>query len=120
LDAPRVTAETCQKCEFGGVGGTEEPCVPLHQIRKIQEDPSRVCPRVRLLPENEVAAEVAWFAVKLGGDHPLFRHAFDLQTQDMDASSRLSLFYRVIGAVSDEGIAARIKAARKRALSETE
>jgi hypothetical protein len=97
-------------------GGREEECVPRATILRIQQDPTRLCPRVELQPENEVAAEVAWFAVKLGGDHPLFGQMFTLQTSEMGAEDRLRLFYRVIGAVSDPGIAARIKAERERAL----
>ncbi len=96
-------------------GGDEEPCVPTHTLRKIQADPTRVCPRVELLPENEALAEVASFAVKLGGDHPLFDKLFDLQTAECDAEAKLAAFYRIIGAVSDTGIAARIKAERERA-----
>ncbi len=117
MDAPLVTDDVCSKCVMGGLGGTEDPCVPAHMILKIQrEDPKAYCPRVTLLEENEVAAEVAWIAVKLGGDHPLFRQTFDLVTAEMDSESRLRLFYRVLSAVSDPGVAARIKAARERAL----
>jgi hypothetical protein len=97
-------------------GGREDPCVPPHTLRKIQQDPTRVCPRFELTPENEALAETAWFAVKLGGDHPLFAKLFDLQSADLDAESRLAAFYRIISAVSDPGIAARIKAERERAL----
>lgn len=96
-------------------GGKEEPCVPTHMLLKIQKDTSRVCPRIELLPENEPLAEVASFAVKLGGDHPLFNKLFDLQTAKCDAESKLAAFYRIIGAVSDPGIAVRIKAERERA-----
>ncbi len=96
-------------------GGKEEPCVPTHTLLKIQRDPSRVCPRIELLPENEAVSEVAMFAVKLGGDHPLFDKLFDLKTAECDAESKLAAFYRIIGAVSDPGIAARIKAERQRA-----
>lgn len=96
-------------------GGREEECVPRATLLKIQQDPERVCPRIELTPDNEVAAEIAWFAVKLGGDHPLFGQLFNLQTAHMDAESRLALFYRIVAAVSDPGIAARIKAERERA-----
>jgi hypothetical protein len=85
-------------------------------LLKIQRETNRYCPRFELSPENEALAAIAWFAVKLGGDHPLFEKLFDLQTADLDHEARLAVFYRIMAAVSDEGIAARIRAARERAL----
>lgn len=97
-------------------GGREEPCVSPIVLAKIQEDPARVCPRVELLEENLPLAEIAWFAVKLGGDHALFHKLFDLHTEGLDQETKLAVFRRIVNAVSDEGIAARIKAERERAL----
>jgi hypothetical protein len=103
-----------------GRGGKEDPCVPRSTLLKIQKDPKRVCPRFELTPENAPLAELAWFAVKLGGDHPLFQMLFDMHSDGLDAEQKMAAFYRVIGAVSDPGISARIKTARERALRETE
>jgi hypothetical protein len=99
-----------------GIGGSEEPCVNRITLLKIQRESKRVCPRFELDADNEVLAAIAWFAVKLGGDHPLFSKFFDLQTAGLDNEARLAVFGRILSAVSDEGIAARIKAARERAL----
>jgi len=96
-------------------GATEDPCVPPHHLKKIQMDPKRVCPRVELTEENRTLAEIAWFAIKLGGDHPLFNKLFDLHTVELGPEQRLAIFYRIIAAVSDDGIAARIKGERERA-----
>lgn len=101
-------------------GGTEDPCVPASTILKIQRNPTRVCPRYELLEENEALAEIAWFAVKLGGDHPLFHKLFDLQSEGLSPEGKRLAFLQVIRAVSDDGIAARIKAARERALRDRE
>jgi hypothetical protein len=99
-----------------GRGGEEDPCVPRATLLKIQRDPKRICPRFELTEDNEVLAEIAWFAVKLGGDHPLFHKLFDLHTAELSPEGKRRAFLTVVRAVSDEGIAARIKAERERAL----
>lgn len=104
-------------------GGKEDPCVPRHALLKLQLNPDgsptgQFCPRFELRPENVPLAEIAWFAVKLGGDHPLFSKLFDMQAEGLDPEAKLAAFYKVINAVSNDGIAARIKAARERALRE--
>jgi hypothetical protein len=103
-----------------GIGGTEEPCVPRLTLLKIQRDPKRICPRYELTEENEALGEIAWFAVKLGGDHPLFHKLFDLHTSELSAEGKRRAFLTIIRAVSDDGIAARIKAERERALRSKE
>jgi hypothetical protein len=105
---------------MGGRGGTEEPCVNETTIRTIQaKSKTQHCPRVVLTEENEVLAEIAWFAVRLGGDHPLFEKIFNLHTVLLSHEERLAVFERVLAAVSEPGITARIKAARKRDLEES-
>jgi len=112
MDYTRVTDSMCAKCVMKG--GTEEPCVNTTMLVQLQSK-GQICPRVDLREDNEVPAQLAWFAAKLGGDHPLWHKLFDLHTSEMDPESRLNLFYAVIGAVSDPGISGRIKAARERA-----
>lgn len=97
-------------------GGKEDPCVSTLMLDKIQRETKRYCPRVDLLDDNEPLAEIAWFAVKLGGDHALFHKLFDLHTEGLDRETRLNVFRRIVMAVSDEGIAARIKAERARSV----
>lgn len=115
MDYTRVTEAMCAKCVMRG--GEEEACVAPPALVQMQAK-GQLCPRVDLLPENEVPAELAWFASKLGGDHPLFGMLFNLHTSDASKEDRLDLFFRVVDAVSDPGISGRIKAARERALRE--
>jgi hypothetical protein len=103
---------------MGGGKGTEEPCVPPHTIRKIQAE-GRICPRYVLLPENEVAAELAMIACKVGADHPLFETLFRLHTKGESKGDSLRLYYQIVAAISDDGISARIQSARERALRES-
>lgn len=117
MDYTRVTEKTCSACEMRGRGGTEEPCVNAEVIRRIQAQ-GGICPRVELREDNEIPAQLAWFASKLGGDHPLWHKLFDLHTAEATHEERLDLFFLVIDAVSDPGISARIKSARERALRE--
>lgn len=112
MDYPRVTEAICAACVMRG--GQEEPCVNRGTLLKLQAG-GRLCPRVELRDDNEVPAQLSWFAAKLGGDHPLWHKLFDLHSEQLDQQSRLNLFFAVIEAVSDEGIAGRIRAARERA-----
>lgn len=115
MDYTRVTESMCAKCVMRG--GEEEPCVPPPTLVQMQAK-GQACPRVDLAPENEVPAELAWFASKLGADHQLFEMLFALHASEASREERLDLFYRVVDAVSDPGISGRIKAARERALRE--
>lgn len=118
MDYARVTEAVCSKCVMRGLGGTEDPCVNIETIKKAQAAGS-ICPRVELREDNEIPAQLAWFAAKLGGDHPLWHKLFDLHTSDATKDERLALFFLVIDAVSDPGIASRIKFARERAVRES-
>lgn len=96
-------------------GGDEPPCVNKTMMLQLQAK-GQLCPRIELREDNEVPAQLAWFAAKLGGEHPLWHKLYDLQSASLDEDAKLRLFFAVIDAVSDPGIAGRIKAARERAV----
>jgi len=86
-------------------------------IQKIQRE-GRICPRYTIPDEDDVAAELCFFAARIGADHSVYQQLFALHTEGQPTEVKIGLFRRVLEVVSDPGIAARIKAARERALKE--
>ena len=87
----------------------EAPCVPWANIAEIQKDPDRLCPRFELSEENATLGELALSAVRIGTDNPLWHRLFDLHTSELAPKDRRQVLYKVMHALSDEGVAARIK-----------
>jgi hypothetical protein len=94
-------------------GGREEPCISFDSLKDLQERSGQLCPLVELEPSNRAAAELALAAIRLGADNPLWSRMFDFLTEGADAEDRRDLFYRVLAAVSDPGIAVRVERLRK-------
>lgn len=101
------------------MGGEEAPCVPLENIRVIQaKDPAAFCPRVELHPRNRIAAELALAGARFGTEHALWSKLFDVRTAGWAPRRRSAMLYRVLGALSSDEVAARIKRARDKAANE--
>lgn len=94
-------------------GGAEEPCLSFDSLRDLQARSDALCPYVQLDPCNRTAAELALAAVRLGADHPLWARMFDILSEGASRADRMELFYRVLFAVGDPGIAARVKRIRE-------
>jgi hypothetical protein len=80
----------------------------------MQESSGRICPRVDLAPENEVPAELALAAVRLGADHPLWGRLFDIHADGLDREDKSALLYRVMGGAGHPDVVARMKRLRDR------
>ena len=100
-----------------GVGGEEDPCVPWANIKAIQKDPERICPRFVLFEDQGPAGELALAAARIGTDHALWHKLFDMHAEGLDPEERRGLLYTVLGVLSDEGVAARIKQQRDKAIA---
>lgn len=98
---------------MGRAGGEEEPCVGRDTLLKIQAR-GRTCPRYEIPPEDEVIADLAMLAARIGMDHPLWDKLFDLHSSALGAPWKLALLYRVIEIVGDPLISAKIKAEREK------
>jgi hypothetical protein len=94
-------------------GGKEEPCVSFDSIRDWQARTDQLCPLVELLPTNRTASELAVAAVRIGADHPLWQRLWEILTEGMSGEDRMALLYRVLNAVADPGVAARVKRLRE-------
>lgn len=98
-----------------GVGGEEAPCVPWANIKVIQKDPDRICPRFELFEGQAPAGELALAASRIGTDHALWHKLFDMHAEGLEREERRGLLYTVMTVLSDEGVAARIKQQREKA-----
>lgn len=96
------------------LSGSNDPCVSWLALKDFQaRNPAQLCPRVELLPENELPAELALSAVKIGADHALWGRLFDLHTDGWEKEARLDLLYRVLNAAGNADVVARVKAQRE-------
>ncbi len=88
------------------LGGSEDPCVPEHFLKVIRGKEDRPCPRVELEPDNAIAANLFSLAIS---DHagltPLW---FETLTEGMDSEERRAVMGRVVRALTDEEVAARV------------
>lgn len=91
------------------LGGKDDPCVNDHMLRTIQEEEGRVCPRVELDEDVELAGRLALFAARAGSDNPLFRLAWDVETEQLPYEERHELLYVLLTALADEGVVMRLK-----------
>ena len=89
--------------------------MPWANIRQIQKDPARICPRYELNADNQAAGELALAGIRFGTDHPLWTKLFDIRTDGWKPGRRHRLLYRIMAGLADPEVAARIKAARAKA-----
>jgi len=104
------------------MGGKELPCISYASLAVLQAETKgeQLCPRVELLPENEGAAALALLAIRTGSESALWVKTFDLFNADLDSQAALDVLYRVLNAVSDEGVAGRLQRERDRQRAEQE
>ena len=93
--------------------GEGEPCISWKSLEMMQAHGGPLCPRVELLPGNEVAAELALTAVRLGADNALWGRLFDIHCQEKTAEQKLDLLYRVMAGAGHEDIQARMQRLRQ-------
>lgn len=95
-------------------GGTVEPCVPWHHIAYMQRGRTpRLCPRVPLLPGNEIAARLAEAMIRHGGDGVMLGKVIECETAGLAPHEVAEIIQRCILAISAPFVSSRIEALRK-------